>query len=74
MERAIRNAIRAIRFARSLAIETPIFIARQAHSHESLEFLIRANHATKLESTTPRMCAQQQALFAGWICGCCAFE
>ena len=37
------------RFARidsreSFAIETPIFIARQANSHESLEFPIRANH------------------------------
>ena len=31
----------------SFAIETPIFIARQADSHESLEFPIRANHATK---------------------------
>ena len=28
----------------SFAIETPIFIARQADSHESLEFPIRANH------------------------------
>ena len=49
MARAIRNAIRANRFARidsreSFAIETPIFIARQADSHESLEFPIRANH------------------------------
>ena len=46
--RAIRNAIRANRFARidsreSFATETPIFIARQADSHESLEFPIRAN-------------------------------
>ena len=31
----------------SFAIETPIFKARQANSHESLEVLIRANHATK---------------------------
>ena len=50
--RAIRNAIRANQFARiAFAIETPIFIARQADSesdsHESLEFPIRANHATK---------------------------
>ena len=30
----------------SFAIETPIFIARQADSPESPEFLIRANHAT----------------------------
>ena len=28
----------------SLATETPIFIARQADSHESLDFPIRANH------------------------------
>ena len=28
----------------SFAIETPIFIARQADSHEPLEFPIRANH------------------------------
>ena len=40
------------RFARidsreSFAIGTPIFRARQATSHESLEFPIRANHATK---------------------------
>ena len=28
----------------SFAIETPIFIVRQADSHESLEFPIRANH------------------------------
>ena len=30
-----------------LKVETPIFIARQADSYESLEFPIRANHATK---------------------------
>ena len=40
MARAIRNAIRA----ESFATETPIFIARQADSHKSLEFPIRANH------------------------------
>ena len=39
----------ATRFARidsreSFAIDTPVFIARQADSHESLEFPIRANH------------------------------
>ena len=28
----------------SFAIETPIFIACQADSHESLQFPIRANH------------------------------
>ena len=32
----------------SFAIETPIVIARQADSHGSLEFPIRANHATKI--------------------------
>ena len=42
----------ATRFARidsreSFAIQTPIFIARQADSPESVKFLIRANHATK---------------------------
>ena len=31
----------------SFTIETSIFVARQADSHESLEFPIRANHATK---------------------------
>ena len=31
----------------SFATETPIFIARQVDSHDSLEFPIRANHATK---------------------------
>ena len=31
----------------SFAIETPIFIARQADSLEPLELPIRANHATK---------------------------
>ena len=41
-----------MRFARidsreSFAIETPIFIARQADSHEPLEFPIRANHAIR---------------------------
>ena len=44
---AIRNAIRANRFARIIRIETPIFIARQADSHESLEFPIRANRANR---------------------------
>ena len=53
MARAIRNAIRANRFARidsheSFAIETPIFVVHQADSPESLEFPIRANRATKL--------------------------
>ena len=50
--RAICNAIRANRFTRldlreSFAIETPIFIARQADSHESLEFPIRANRVIR---------------------------
>ena len=35
----------------SFAIETPIFKARQANSHESLEFPIHANHATKFTAT-----------------------
>ena len=57
--RAIRNAIRANRFA----IETSIFVACQADSHESVDSVsdsrespdsrescesIRANHATKV--------------------------
>ena len=60
MARAIRNAIRANRFARivsgeSFAIETPLFvIARQADSHESLEFPIRTNHATKTGNQPPK--------------------
>ena len=41
---AIRNAIRANRFARIIRNWTPIFIACPADSHESLEFPIRANH------------------------------
>ena len=59
----VARAIRANRFARidsleSFAIETPIFIVRQAGSPESLEFptranrTIRANHATKLVQKT----------------------
>ena len=51
--RAIRNAIRANRFA----IETPLFIARQADSHESFEFRanhpIRANRANRFARITP---------------------
>ena len=48
----VARAIRTKRFTRidsreSFAIEAPIFIARQADSPESLEFPIRANHATK---------------------------
>ena len=43
-QRDSRESIRANRFA----IETPMFIARQADSHESLEFPIHANHATKV--------------------------
>ena len=31
----------------SFAIDTPVFIARQADSHESLEFPIRANHSIR---------------------------
>ena len=39
--RAIRNAIDS---RESFAVEAPIFVARQADSHKSLEFSIRANH------------------------------
>ena len=39
----LRESIRA-----NHRIETPIFIARQADSPESLEFPIRTNHATKV--------------------------
>ena len=48
MARAIRNTIRANRFARIIRNWNPYFIAHQADSHESLEFPIRVNHATKL--------------------------
>ena len=34
----------------SFAIETPIFMARQADSPESLEFPIRANHPIRANS------------------------
>ena len=55
------------RFARidsreSFAIETPIFTVRQADSHESLEFPIRANHpiranrANRFARITPLRC------------------
>ena len=44
MARAIRNAIRGIDSRESFAMETPILIVRQADSHKSLEFPIRANH------------------------------
>ena len=43
--RAIRNTIRANRFARAIRNWNPICIARQADSPESLEFPIRTNHA-----------------------------
>ena len=65
MARAIRNAIRANRFARIIRNETPIFIARQADSHESLEFPIRANHpirasrANRFARITPLSIAQK---------------
>ena len=42
--RAIRNAIRANRFARIIRKWNPDFYSFQADSHESLEFPIRANH------------------------------
>ena len=39
--------------ANQFALETPIFIAPQADSHESLEFPIRANHANQFSRITP---------------------
>ena len=39
-QRDSRESIRA----KAFAMRTPIFIARQADSHESFEFPIRANH------------------------------
>ena len=57
--RAIRNAIRANRFARIIRNWNPIFIARQADSRESLEFpiranrVIRANRANRFARITP---------------------
>ena len=44
---AICNAIRANRFTRAIRNWNPYFIACQADSPESLDFPIRANHATK---------------------------
>ena len=43
-QRDSRESIRANRFA----IQTPIFIARQADSPRSFKFPIRANHATNV--------------------------
>ena len=37
----------------SFAIETPVFIARQADSPESLEFPIRANRANRFARIAP---------------------
>ena len=54
-----RESLRANRFARidsreSFAIETPMFIARQADSHESLDFwVICANRANRFARITP---------------------
>ena len=45
--RAIRTRFARIDSREPFANETPISIARRADSHESLEFPIRANHATK---------------------------
>ena len=51
----------------SFAIETPIFVARQADSHESLEFPIRANHpiranrANRFARITPLRCQTAEA-------------
>ena len=56
----------------SFAIDTRIFIARQADSPESLEFPIRANHATKSQN---HRVVSQRALhgrggFGGTLRGC----
>ena len=56
MAQAIRNAIRANRFARFICnFQIPIFKARQADSRESLEFpiRIRANRANRFARVTP---------------------
>ena len=66
----------ATRFARIDSHESfranrnPIFIARQADSHESLEFPIRANHATKSPGNpcigrTPRGSCNNTRLLGG---------
>ena len=57
MAQAIRNAIRANRFARidsreSCAIQIPVFTARHADSRESLEFAIRACESIRANHTT----------------------
>ena len=57
MARAIRNAIDS---RESFAVEPPIFIARQADLRESLEFPIRANHATKVYGHTRRKEQEKQ--------------
>ena len=73
-QRASRESIRANRFA----IETPIFIARQPDSHESLAFpdsresldsresceSIRANHATKFQINQT---AETQIMFQDFL-------
>ena len=61
MARAIRNPIRANRFA----IETPIFIARQADSPESLESPIRANHP--IRANQANRFARITPLSGGWV-------
>ena len=50
---AIRNAIHANRFARIIRNWNPYFYS--ADSHETLEFPIRANHATKFPSIESRV-------------------
>ena len=65
-QRDSRESIRANRFA----IETRIFIARQADSHESLEFPIRANHATKFLRKNIRIHRNGRELFSlVWFAG-----
>ena len=51
--RAIRNAIPRTDSRESFAIKTPIFIALQADSPESLDFPIRANRANRFVRITP---------------------
>ena len=69
----------ATQFARidsreSFEIETPIFIARQADSHESLDFPIRGNRANRFARITPlrfKPFRSHRSLFAQlsfWLC------
>ena len=56
----------------SFAIETPIFVARQADSPESLAFPIRANHATIIgdrKGTPKNFCDKDFAELSGELSG-----